>query len=74
MVMVVSGINNVILNGVEFGEVKIEKVEQIKMSDQNFNWKIMMIVLNYVDVNIIYVMIIVIENIVIENIVVVECL
>lgn len=76
MVMVVSGMNNVILNGFEFGEVKIEKVDQIKMSDQNFNWKIMMMVFLYNDVNFLNIIIIVIENMFLDNsnnVVVVEC-
>lgn len=74
--MVVSGMNNVILNGFEFGEVKIEKVDQIKMSDQNFNWKIMMMVFLYNDVNFLNVIIVVIENMFLDNsnnVVVVEC-
>lgn len=74
--MVVSGMNNVILNGFEFGEVKIEKVDQIKMSDQNFNWKIMMMVFLYNDVNFLNIIIIVIENMFLDNsnnVVVVEC-
>lgn len=51
MATVASGVNNAIPNGPELGEVKIEKVEQIKTSDQNFNWKITTTAPSYVDAN-----------------------
>ena len=46
--------NNAIPNGAELGEVKIEKVEQIKTSDQNFNWKITTTAPTYVDANMLH--------------------
>lgn len=51
MATVASGMNNAIPNGPELGEVKIEKVDQIKTSDQNFNWKITTTVPSYNDAN-----------------------
>lgn len=73
MATVASGINNAIPNGAELGEVKIEKVEQIKTNDQNFNWKITTTAPNYVDANTIHATTTVTENTATENTVVAEC-
>ena len=73
MATVASGINNPIPNGAELGEVKIEKVEQIKTSDQNFNWKITTTAPNYVDANALNATTTATENTVSENSVVAEC-
>ena len=51
MAAVATGVNNAISNGPELGEVKIEKVEQINTSDQNFNWKIATTAPTFVDAN-----------------------
>lgn len=74
MATVASGINNSIANGAELGEVKIEKVEQIKTSDQNFNWKITTTAPNYADANTLNATTTVTENTATENSVVgTEC-
>lgn len=73
MATVASGINNPIPNGAELGEVKIEKVEQIKTSDQNFNWKITTTAPNYVDANTLHATTTVPENTATENSVVAQC-
>lgn len=51
MAAVATGVNNAISNGPELGEVKIEKVEQINTSDQNFNWKIATTAPTFVNAN-----------------------
>ncbi len=73
MATVASGINNSIPNGAELGEVKIEKVEQIKTSDQNFNWKITTTAPNYVDANTLNATTTVTENTATGNSVVAQC-
>ena len=70
---VVSGVS-AITNGPELGEVKIEKVEQIKTSDQNFNWKIATTTSTFVDANSLNATTTVTQNTASEhNVVVSEC-
>lgn len=73
MAAVATGVNNGIANGPELGEVKIEKVEQIKASDQNFNWKITTTAPSFVDANTLNATTTVTENTATENSVVTEC-
>lgn len=74
MAAVATGVNNAITNGqAELGEVKIEKVEQIKTSDQNFNWKISTTAPSFVDANTLNATATVTENTTTENTVVTEC-
>ena len=72
MAAVATGVNNAIPNGPELGEVKIEKVEQIKTSDQNFNWKITTTAPSFVDANTLNATATVTENTATENSVVVS--
>ena len=76
MAAVTTGVNtNAITNGQpELGEVKIEKVEQIKTSDQNFNWKITTTAPSFVDASALNATATVTaENTATENAVVSEC-
>lgn len=73
MAAVATGVNNAITNGPELGEVKIEKVEQVKTSDQNFNWKIATTAPSFVDANTLNATTTVTENTASENTVVSEC-